>query len=47
MNNNDFSGIHFAGQMCSLCVRKASSTEYELLEMHQDANNNIIFNEQE
>lgn len=47
MSNNDFSGIHFAGQMCYFRVGKANSREYELLEMHEDANNNIIFYEQE
>jgi len=47
MNNNDFSGIHFVGLMVYVRVRKASSRGRELLEMHEDANNIIIFNEQE
>lgn len=44
MNDNNFCGIHFAGQMCYLRVKKAGSREQ--LERHQDANN-FICNEQE
>lgn len=47
MNSEHLSGIYFAMLMCYLRARNASSRKYEVLEVHEDAEVVIMFNDQE